>query len=64
MSDQVTVKAAALAIGKDISRVYAWVREERLTVWENSEGITHVSLKEVIELDGIMFKRRNNRTRR
>lgn len=62
MKDKVTIRAAAAAIGRDLSRVYAWVREERLRVWENDEGVRYVSLSEIKELEALMFKRRNNRT--
>ncbi len=59
---RVPVKMAAKLIQRDPSRVYAWVREGRLTVWENTEGVTHVSVAEVQELEAIMHKRRNNRS--
>lgn len=62
--DKVTVKDAAHDVERDISRVYAWVREQRLSVWEDRDGITYVSLAEVRELEGRMNRRRNNKTRR
>ncbi|QWT24953.1 hypothetical protein KPL76_06240 [Subtercola sp. PAMC28395] len=60
-NDRITVKDAAVAINRHISRVYAWIHEERLTVWENDSGVTYLSLAEVRELDARMFRRRNNR---
>lgn len=65
MSEQVwiTVKDAATLVRRDISRVYAWIREERLTSEEDEDGNTIVAAAEVLELDARLNRRRNNKRR-
>lgn len=63
-SPYITVKEAAKAAGRDVSRIYAWIREDRLTVREDADGISRVHINEVLELEAIMFKRKNNRATR
>lgn len=60
----VPVMVAADIAGRDRSRVYAWVREDRLESRETVDGIILVRLADVVELESIMNKRRNNKTRR
>lgn len=58
------VKDAATLVHRDISRIYAWIREERLTSEEDEDGVTIVTAAEVLELDARLNRRRNNKKRR
>lgn len=60
----ITVKEAALLTKRHTSRLYRWISEGRLVTGETSEGTTIVKVAEVLELETIMTRRRNNKTRR
>lgn len=60
----VPILVAAHVAGRDRSRIYAWVREDRLACKETIDGTILVRLADVVELEGIMNKKRNNKTRR
>ncbi len=60
----VTVKEAAILADRDVSRIHAWIREERLTYCENESGQRLVHPLDVVELGRIMDRRRNRTTRR
>lgn len=62
--DLVSAAVAAVAVNRDRSRIYAWIREDRIASEETIDGTIMVSLADVLELEARMNKRRNNKTRR
>ena len=64
MREWITAAEAALLAKRDVSRIYRWIREERLVTEETATGTTLVKAKEVLELETRMARRRNNKTRR
>ncbi len=71
----ITIQAAAFLVHRSPSRVYTWVREDRLCSWtadghqrladgtRPGEGTLLVDEAEVLELEARMRRRRNNTTR-
>lgn len=57
----ITPREAATLARRDISRIYTWIREQRLTTRNN--GTIHVDAAEILELEARM-RRRNPATRR
>lgn len=60
----ITVKEAADLAHRDTSRIYAWIREDRLASEEDSAGVLYVLSTDVLELEVRMTRRKNNKTRR
>lgn len=59
----ITVQDAATLVRRAPSRVYAWIREDRLCTWEADDGTLRVDATEVLELANRMTRRKNNTTR-
>lgn len=58
-----TIKEAAALVDRHPSRIYAWIREDRIYARETDDGELRVYGKHVLELEARMFKRKNNRSK-
>lgn len=58
MREWITVKEAALLVGRDKRQIYRWIERDRLATRRNTDGILEVLSKAIIRVEKTVIRGR------